>query len=314
MHITIPRWAQAVLIPVAIFLALYFAKVASHAVFVFLMSMVVALSPQRGRPGDGADQGASLGRGPGRLSGLRSPWWSSCSSSSARRSSASSSGCSRPSPAGSTTSTSLSPICRPGSPRTTSRSTCSSTPRTSSTGSRTTAARSVGTLFSVGVSVAGVFVNIFLTVVVSFYMLIDGKRIFRFLCRLAPGTPEVKEQYVRGLQTAFSRFVRGQALLAATIGLACGLAIWILSWDDRRRLAGGRPVCPALRLLGGHHRGHPLRGTVDRGGAAGHRRVLPLPHRRAGRDHRLLRHPAVGEPHPRARTSWAARWGCTRSS
>jgi predicted PurR-regulated permease PerM len=36
---------------------------------------------------------------------------------------------------------------------------------------------------------------------------------------------------VRGLQTAFSRFVRGHALLAATIGLACGLGIWILSWD-----------------------------------------------------------------------------------
>ena len=90
----------------------------------------------------------------------------------------------------------------------------------------------MGTLFSVGVSVAGMIVNIFLTVVVSFYMLIDGKRIFRFLCRLVPGdTPEVKETYVRGLQTAFSRFVRGQALLAATIGLACGLAVWILSWD-----------------------------------------------------------------------------------
>ncbi len=90
----------------------------------------------------------------------------------------------------------------------------------------------MGTLFSVGVSVAGVIVNIFLTVVVSFYMLIDGKRIFRFICRVVPGdTPEVKAAYVRGLQTAFSRFVRGQALLAATIGLASGLAVWILSWD-----------------------------------------------------------------------------------
>jgi predicted PurR-regulated permease PerM len=79
--------------------------------------------------------------------------------------------------------------------------------------------------------VAGLIVNIFLTIVVSFYMLIDGKRIFRFLCRLAPGTPQVKDEYIRGLQTAFSRFVRGQALLAATIGLACGLAIWILSWE-----------------------------------------------------------------------------------
>ena len=41
----------------------------------------------------------------------------------------------------------------------------------------------------------------------------------------------MKQTYVRGLQTAFSRFVRGQALLGATIGLACGLAVWILSWE-----------------------------------------------------------------------------------
>ena len=90
---------------------------------------------------------------------------------------------------------------------------------------------SIGTLISVGWSVVGAVVNLFLTIVVSFYMLIDGKRIFRFICRLAPGEQQVKEDYVRGLQTAFSKFVRGQVLLGTTIGLACGLAIWILSWD-----------------------------------------------------------------------------------
>ena len=43
MRITIPRWVQLVLIPVAIFLALYFSRAASHAVFVFLISAIVAL-------------------------------------------------------------------------------------------------------------------------------------------------------------------------------------------------------------------------------------------------------------------------------
>ena len=43
MRITIPRWAQLVLIPVAIFLALYFSKAASHAVFVFLVGTIVAM-------------------------------------------------------------------------------------------------------------------------------------------------------------------------------------------------------------------------------------------------------------------------------
>ncbi len=96
---------------------------------------------------------------------------------------------------------------------------------------QTNGAASVGTLFSVGMSVAGVVVNLVLTVIVSFYMLIDGNRIFRFVRKLAPGDPQVKDDYTRGLQTAFSRFVRGQALLGATIGLVSGLAIWILSWE-----------------------------------------------------------------------------------
>jgi predicted PurR-regulated permease PerM len=92
-------------------------------------------------------------------------------------------------------------------------------------------AESIGALVTVGWSVVGWLVNLFLTVVVSFYMLIDGRRIFRFMCRLAPGEQAVKESYVTGLQTAFSKYVRGQLLLGATIGLACGLAIWIMSWD-----------------------------------------------------------------------------------
>ncbi|MBC7293328.1 MAG: AI-2E family transporter, partial [Thermoleophilia bacterium] len=96
---------------------------------------------------------------------------------------------------------------------------------------QTHGAQSLGTLFTVGMNVVAIIVNFLLTVVISFYMLIDGRRIFRFVCRLAPGEPAVREEFTRGLQTAFSRFVRGQALLGATVGLACGLAIWILSWD-----------------------------------------------------------------------------------
>ncbi len=75
-------------------------------------------------------------------------------------------------------------------------------------------------------------VNLFLTVVVSFYMLIDGKRIFRFLCRLGSRVSNRSKRTTRaGLQTAFSRYVRGQALLGADRRARRGLAIWILSWD-----------------------------------------------------------------------------------
>jgi predicted PurR-regulated permease PerM len=230
VHITVPRWAQAVLIPVGIILAIYFARVASHAVFVFLMSMVVALLLNAVVLGMGKLKvprwvavpfvylafvavvvvlfiflGPPLIRQFQRLFEAIPGWLEDINKLLANLQTW---------------------LASHNIKVNLQLNTTTIVDWLQNTGSR-----SVGTLFSVGVSVAGMFINIFLTVVVSFYMLIDGKRIFRFLCRLSPGTPQVKDAYVRGLQTAFSRFVRGQALLAATIGLASGLAIWILSWE-----------------------------------------------------------------------------------
>lgn len=230
MQITIPRWAQAVLIPVAIFLALYFAKVASHAVFVFLMSMVVAVFLNAAILGMGRIKvprwvavpivylaflavvvvlfvflGPPLIRQFQRLFDAIPGWLDDVNKLLADLQAW---------------------LATHNIKVNLQLNTTDIVDWLQNNGGR-----SVGTLFSVGVSVAGLFVNIFLTVVISFYMLIDGKRLFRFLCRLSPGTPEVKDQYVRGLQVAFSRFVKGQALLAATVGLACGLAIWVLSWE-----------------------------------------------------------------------------------
>jgi predicted PurR-regulated permease PerM len=230
VRITIPRWMQLVLIPIAIFLALYFSRAASHAVFVFLISAMLAmlLNPLV----------IGLGRvkcprwlavpvvylaflavvvvvivflGPPLIGQFQRlfdavPTWLA----------------------------SLNSLLRDlQNWLATHNVTVNLQLNTNDiiTWLQTHGAQSVGTLFSVGVSVVGMIVNLVLTVVISFYMLIDGKRIFRFVSRLAPGEPPVKLEYTRGLQTAFSRFIRGQALLGATIGLACGLAIWILSWD-----------------------------------------------------------------------------------
>jgi predicted PurR-regulated permease PerM len=229
VHITIPRWAQAVLIPVAIIIALWFMKVASHAVFVFLMSTIVALLLNAVVLGMGKIKvprwvavpvvylafaavivvlfvflGPPLIRQFQRLFNAIPTWLDELNRQLANL-------------------------------QTWLASHNIKVHLNVNTSSivnwlQNQGGKSVGTLFSVGVSVAGMVINIFLTIVVSFYMLIDGKRIFRFLCRIAPGTEGVKERYVRGLQSAFSRFIRGQALLAATVGLACGLAVWILSW------------------------------------------------------------------------------------
>jgi predicted PurR-regulated permease PerM len=230
VHITIPRWAQAVLIPVGIILAIWFMKVASHAVFVFLMSTIVALFLNALVLGMGKVKvprwvsvpvvylafaavvvvlfiflGPPLIRQFQRLFEAIPTWLEDFNK---------------------TLASLQAWLLTHNIKVNLNLNTASIVSWMQNQGGK-----AVGTLFSVGVSVAGMVINIFLTVVVSFYMLIDGKRIFRFVCKLAPGTPDVKEHYVRGLQSAFSRFVRGQALLAATVGLACGLAVWILSWD-----------------------------------------------------------------------------------
>lgn len=230
MRITIPRWVQLMLIPVAIFVAIYFSRAASHAVWVFLISTIVALLLNPlvllmrrvkvprwlavpvvylgflavlvvlivflGPPLIGQFQ-KLFDAIPGWLNSLNDllgdleAWLATQSIEVSLRFN---------------TSDIVNWLQSHGT-------------------------ESLGTLLTVGWSVVGAVVNLILTIIVSFYMLIDGKRIFRFLCRLAPGEPEVKQAYVNGLQSAFSKFVRGQALLGATIGLVCGLAIWILSWE-----------------------------------------------------------------------------------
>ncbi|MFH0915668.1 MAG: AI-2E family transporter [bacterium] len=230
MRITIPRWVQLVLIPVAIFVALYFSREASHAVWVFLVSAIIALFLN---PVVRAMRrlkcprwlgvpivyiafiavivvviiflGPPLVRQFQRLFDAVPGWLTSLNGLLADLESW---------------------LATHGIEVSLQLNT-----RDIVDWLQTHGAQSVGTLFSVGVSVVGIVVNLFLTVVVSFYMLIDGNRIFRFIRRLAPGEPQVKEDYTQGLQTAFSRFVRGQALLGATIGLASGLAMWVLSWD-----------------------------------------------------------------------------------
>ncbi len=230
MRITIPRWVQLFLIPVAIFVALYFSRAASHAVWVFLISTIVALLLNPLVLGMRRIKcprwlavpvvylafiavvvvliiflGPPLVRQFQRLFEAIPSWLNDFNRLLADLEAW---------------------LARNNV----------DVDLQFNTGDiinwlQTNGTASIGTLFSVGMSVVGVVVNIVLTVIVSFYMLIDGKRVFRFVCRLAPGEQQVKEDYTRGLQTAFSRFVRGQALLGATVGLACGLAIWILSWD-----------------------------------------------------------------------------------
>ena len=85
-----------------------------------------------------------------------------------------------------------------------------------------------GALFNFSLGVAGGLVTFVVIIFTSFYMLIDGRRIHRLLVGLVPTEKDAAERYLRGLQTAFSRYVRGQAVLGLVVGIACGLGVWIL--------------------------------------------------------------------------------------
>lgn len=91
--------------------------------------------------------------------------------------------------------------------------------------------KSAGTVLNFGVGVVGGLVTFVLLVFVSFYMLVDGRRIIRYLAHVLPGDDDTMSQYLNGLQVSFTRFVKGQSLLGFSVGLAAGLGVWILGWD-----------------------------------------------------------------------------------
>jgi predicted PurR-regulated permease PerM len=231
VRISIPRWFQLIVIPLAIIFALYFGRAASHAVFVFLMSAIVALllnplvlASKRIRCPRwlavplvyivfiGAIVLVFVYLGPPLVDQLQKlfnavpDWLVSLNKQLAN----------------------LQDWLARHSIRTNLQINTSDI----ATWLQTHGAESVGAIVSVGKNVVGAVVNLFLTLVISFYMLIDGKRIYRFLCRLAPGDPETGEDYVRGLQKAFSRYVRGQVFLGLVVAVCSWLVIWVLSWNS----------------------------------------------------------------------------------
>jgi len=91
--------------------------------------------------------------------------------------------------------------------------------------------KSAGTVFNFGVGVVGGLATFVLMLFVSFYMLVDGRRITRYLAHVLPGDDATMHRYLDGLQTSFTRYVKGQSLLGLSVGLAAGLGVWSLGWD-----------------------------------------------------------------------------------
>jgi predicted PurR-regulated permease PerM len=231
VRITIPRWVQFILIPMAIVFAIYFGRAASHAVFVFLMSAIIALLLN---PLVLASRRIKCPRwlavplvyivfiaaivlifvylGPPLIRQLQKlfdeiPSWL----------------------------VRLNGVLADFEGwlvRHNIHANLQINTSDIATWLQSHGAGAVGAIISVGKNVVGALINLFLTVVVSFYMLIDGRRIFRYLCRLAPGDLQTGETYVRGLQRAFSRYVRGQFFLGSVVAFCSWLVLWIFSWNS----------------------------------------------------------------------------------
>ena len=82
----------------------------------------------------------------------------------------------------------------------------------------------------VGVTVVRQLTYLIITIVVSIYMLLDAKRIGRFVAEHFPTrSASDGEEYVRRAKTAVVDYVKAQVLLSAVLGGSVGLAMWFLS-------------------------------------------------------------------------------------
>ncbi len=82
----------------------------------------------------------------------------------------------------------------------------------------------------VGVTVVRPMTYLIIMIVISIYMLLDAKRIGRFVAGHFP-TRSVSDgnEYVRRAKTAVVDYVKAQVLLSAILGGSVGLAMWFLS-------------------------------------------------------------------------------------
>lgn len=77
--------------------------------------------------------------------------------------------------------------------------------------------------------IAGAAVDVVVTSVMAFYFMIDGKRMNRSLARLVPEQHRDKVTFVEDtVDKILGGYIRGQLILAATVGIASGLGCWAL--------------------------------------------------------------------------------------
>ncbi|MHB8859531.1 MAG: AI-2E family transporter [Thermoleophilia bacterium] len=84
-------------------------------------------------------------------------------------------------------------------------------------------------LLAYSINLVSALTTAFLIVVITIYMLLDAKRIGRFVRGLFPaGRQDDATDFIQRSERAVTHWVRAQALLSLLIGISSGLGIWIL--------------------------------------------------------------------------------------
>ena len=84
-------------------------------------------------------------------------------------------------------------------------------------------------ILGLGVSLVRAITVTVIIVVISIYMLVDARRISRFIVEHFPtGSAEDGREYVRRAQSAVAEYIKAQLLLSAAIGAGTGLTMWVL--------------------------------------------------------------------------------------
>jgi predicted PurR-regulated permease PerM len=84
-------------------------------------------------------------------------------------------------------------------------------------------------LLAYSINFVSAITTLFLMVVITIYMLLDAKRIGRFVRRLFPADrQDDAEEFIQLSERAVTHWVRAQALLSLLIGISAGLGIWFL--------------------------------------------------------------------------------------
>lgn len=85
------------------------------------------------------------------------------------------------------------------------------------------------TILAYSINVVGDLSQFLIIIVVSIYMLLDAKRIGRFVRSLFPqGMQGDADEFVARTQRAVTHWIQAQALLSFLIGLSVGVGIWFL--------------------------------------------------------------------------------------